>query len=113
MTKSMEDASWITEELISANFDDLRLNKRFDVLARELAANPSLPLNQASSDWAATKAAYRFFRNSKVTPEKILEPHFLNTEFRLQGHRRIIVIQDSSTVDFFAPQKDPRSWFPH
>ena len=102
---SKEDGSWIREELLSGQFGDLRVDKRFAVLAKELADHPSLPLNQASSDWAAAKAAYRFFQNERVTPEKILEPHFLSTEQRLKGKKRIVVVQDSSTIDFTRHRK--------
>ncbi len=91
---------WITEEMASVDFGDLRLNKRFHLLASELASNPSQPINQASTDWAATKAAYRFFDNPKVSPTRILEPHFLSTQLRLAAHNRIVVVQDTSVIDF-------------
>lgn len=94
------DGRWIEEEMVSADFGDLRLNKRFHILASELAARPSEPINQASTDWAATKAAYRFFDNPKVKPEQILEPHFLSTQLRAQNQRRLIVVQDTTLLDF-------------
>ena len=31
--------------------------------------------DQASEDWADTKAAYRFFDNPKATPDRIISPH--------------------------------------
>ncbi len=95
-----DDGSWVHAELSAANFDELRLNKRFQIIARELSEQPSLPINQASSDWAAAKAAYRFFNNPKVDHEKIISPHVLNTAQRTQNHRRIVVVQDSSSIDF-------------
>lgn len=105
MKSSQEDGSWIKEELSQANFSDLRLNNRFHLLAQELASQPSLPINQASTDWAATKAAYRFFENSKVSPEAILQPHYLSTQARLKGHDRIIAVQDTTVLDFSKHQK--------
>lgn len=95
-----EDVSWIEAELLSADFDELRLNKRFKILANQLSKQPSLSINQASSDWAAAKAAYRFFENPKVDYEKIIAPHVLNTSLRAKSHNRIIVVQDSSSLDF-------------
>ena len=100
MKSSTDDGSWITEELSQANFSDVRLNKRFSVLAEQLASQPSLPINQASLDWAASKGAYRFFDNEKVTPEAILKPHLSSTEARLRGHKRIIAVQDTSSLNF-------------
>lgn len=100
MHSSRNDGSWITEELSQADFSDIRLNNRFNTLAEQLAAQPSLPINHASLDWAASKAAYRFFDNDKVTPEAIIDPHLMSTESRLQGHQRIIAVQDTTVLDF-------------
>lgn len=94
------DGRWIEEEMACVDFGDIRLNKRFQILASELADKPSQPINQASSDWAAAKAAYRFFDNPKVSAERILEPHILSTQLRAQGHRRLVVVQDTSFIDY-------------
>ena len=100
MKPSMEDGSWIKDEMISADFGDLRLNKRFSILARELAGKPSLSINEASTDWASAKASYRFFDNPKVTPELVLSPHYLSTELRCEGHETILAIEDTTVLDF-------------
>jgi hypothetical protein len=103
---SGSDGNWIKEEISKgADFGDLRLNKRFTVLASELASRPSLPINHATIDWASAKAAYRFFDNPKVQPSKILEPHFLSTEKRMTNYDRIVVVQDSSAIDFSSRKK--------
>ena len=57
-------------------------------------------INAANADWSSIKGAYRFFDNDKVTPEKILEPHFENTAHRIYGQEFIIVAQDTSFIDF-------------
>lgn len=100
MKPSRDDGSWIRDEMISADFGDLRLNKRFNILARELASKPSLSINNASTDWAASKAAYRFFDNPKVTPELVLSPHYLSTELRCESHATILAIEDTTVLDF-------------
>jgi hypothetical protein len=106
MSKTItEDGSWVRDELLSADFNELRLNKRFQVIAKELSQQPSLPINQASSDWAAAKAAYRFFQNPKVDHEKIIGPHILNTALRMKGHQRVVIVQDSSSIDFSRHRK--------
>ena len=105
MQPSMEDGSWIRDEMISADFGDLRLNKRFSILARELASRPSLSINEASTDWAAAKAAYRFFDNPKVKPDSVLSPHFLSTELRCESHQTIIAVQDTTVLDFSSHHK--------
>jgi hypothetical protein len=100
MGPSTDDGSWIRDEMISADFGDLRLNKRFSILARELASKPSLSINEASTDWASAKAAYRFFDNPKVTHELVLAPHILSTELRCESHETILAVQDTTVLDF-------------
>lgn len=100
MRPSRDDGSWIRDEMISADFGDMRLNKRFSILASELANRPSLSINEASTDWAAAKAAYRFFDNAKVNADLILEPHYLSTELRCEKHETIIAVQDTTVLDF-------------
>jgi Transposase DNA-binding/Transposase DDE domain len=105
VNKFENNGFWIQEEISKADFGDVRLNKRFQTLAAELAARPSCPINQASIDWASAKGAYRFFSNSKVSIEKILEPHFLSTQLRASVHQRVIVAQDTSVIDFTSHPK--------
>lgn len=100
MNSSRTDGLWIKEEMSTADFGDLRLNKRFQVLASELASKPSQPINQASVDWASAKAAYRFFNNPKVKPESIVKPHILSTQQRAKDYQRLVVVQDTSFIDF-------------
>jgi Transposase DNA-binding len=100
MELSKDDGSWVLEELSKTNFSDLRLNKRFQILSEQLAKKPSQTINHASTDWAAAKAAYRFFDNPKVTPEKILEAHYRNTELRIKNHARVVFVQDTTVLDF-------------
>lgn len=99
MSPSRIDGSWIIKEMASVDFGDLRLNKRFHVLASQLASKPSQPINQASVNWAATKAAYRFFDNSKIQAKSIIEPHILSTQLRAKNCHRIVVVQDTSFID--------------
>lgn len=100
MKSSPEDGSWIKDELSRADFSDVRLNKRFQILSQEFANQPSLPINHASTDWAAAKAAYRFFENPKVTPDKILEVHYESTGARMRNYDRLVVVQDTTVLDF-------------
>jgi len=96
----MPTQSWIREELFQADFGDIRLNNRFKLLADDLAEKPSASINHASTDWAAAKAAYRFFQNPKVTEDKILSSHILSTQARAAGYKKVLVLQDTSTINF-------------
>jgi hypothetical protein len=98
-------SSWVEDEFCSAQFGDNRLNKRFFKLASDLAQRPSESIHTASQDWAATKAAYRFFNNSNVEHRKILNPHFESTQQRTSKYKRVIVAEDTSFINFSSHQK--------
>jgi hypothetical protein len=98
--KVLNNSSWAIEELAKVNFGDKRLDKRFLKVATAQALKPQSSINAASADWSCAKGAYRFFDNTKITPEKILEPHFENTAHRIYGQEFIVVAQDTSFIDF-------------
>lgn len=98
--KILNNSSWAIEELAKVNFGDKRLDKRFLKVASAQALKPQSSINAASADWSCAKGAYRFFDNAKITPEKILEPHFENTTHRIYGQEFIVVAQDTSFIDF-------------
>lgn len=91
---------WYKNELSSTQLGDKRLDKRLVQVASALSLKPSAPINQACADWHATKAAYNFFDNEKVSPEKILQPHVENTVGRIGNHKTILAIQDTSTINY-------------
>ena len=71
--------SWSRQEFGDLDLGDTRLNDRLIGIADALAAQPMSPISTACGDWSAVKAAYRFFDNDKVSPEKVLGPHFQQT----------------------------------
>ncbi len=74
----MENSSagaWATHTFGSADFHDRRLTKRFMAIATSFLQHTQSSIPQASNGWAATKAAYRFFANSKVQSETMLAAH--------------------------------------
>lgn len=93
-------SSWIEEELGRAHFNDKRLNNRFIKVAADLADSPSHSIHSASLDWAASKAAYRFFDNSEVDSQKIMLPHYEATRLRCSNYERIIIAQDTTYIDY-------------
>lgn len=98
--KKNNDNSWTAEEFSRVGFQDKRLNKRCQQIASDLEQQPSEPINQACEDWADTKAAYRFFDNPKVTPERIVHPHSQRTVLRMKAHALVLAIQDTTFLNF-------------
>jgi hypothetical protein len=94
------DNQWAAEEFAHVELKDGRLNWRCQELATVLAQQPDTPINQACEDWADTKAAYRFFANKKVTPERILAPHQQRTVSRISQHPLVLAVQDTTFFNY-------------
>jgi Transposase DNA-binding len=93
--------SWLDRELAGCAFVDARLGRRLRQLLERLggALGGSLPL--ACQDWAATKAAYRFFSNDRVSEAQILAGHFRATRDRFAAtDGMILVVQDTTEFTF-------------
>ena len=65
-----------------------------------MAAEPTASVPQACHGWGETIAAYRFFDNEKVQWHAILEPHWLQTQKRMQTHQVVLCLQDTTELDF-------------
>lgn len=92
----------IGDELLGIDLGDQRLNERAVKLLETLSRQPMVSINAACGGLAETTAAYRFFDNEKVTAENILEPHAAATVERMRGHSVVLLIQDTTELDFSA-----------
>lgn len=81
---------------------DARLVQRLIAIVDTFTNNPEESIPQVCDDWAATKATYRFFDNDDVDTQAILAGHRRATLRRVQGHDLILVVQDTTQVDFTA-----------
>lgn len=91
--------AWIANETRTADFGDERLDRRFALLLDRMAGKPSLGIPAACGGWAETQAAYRFFDNERVTPDKVLQPHRDATLERVSAETVVIVAQDTTELD--------------
>jgi hypothetical protein len=108
MSVDMEasDVSWHEEEIASAGLPDKRLARRLACLLDQLSSSPGQPVQAACGDWAATKAAYRFFDNPRVTEHGVLAGHFAATARRVAASEGpILVLQD--TTEFIYSRARP------
>ena len=92
--------AWVTDELRYLDLGDPRRARRLERIVSDLAAHPSASLSQASGDWAATKAAYRFFASNQISPDAIRQAHARRTLDRIQTFSTVLAIQDTSELDF-------------
>lgn len=95
-----QDQSWCDTEFCGAACGDLRLSKRLIQLAKKLGDKPTATIPQSCGSWDATKAAYRFFDNDKVTEEKSQEPHYRAIKVRLQSCPVILAVHDTTQLNF-------------
>lgn len=87
-------------ELDGIDLGDKRLNQRSVRVIEALAANPESSINAACDGWGDTVAAYRLFDNPATEPAKILQPHITATQERIKQHPVVLVIQDTTELDF-------------
>lgn len=93
--------SWTDQELEGSKFADARLGKRFSMLMEKLSKGFGQTLPLACGDWAATKAAYRFLDNDRVSEQEILAGHFQATQTRFAAtDGPILVLHDTTEFSF-------------
>lgn len=91
---------WAYKEFGTISLGDKRLNRRAQKILSDLSSQPENSIPTACSGWAETKAAYRFFENSRVTSDAILSPHREATLTRIKQHSRVFVIQDTTELNY-------------
>ena len=74
---------WVEHELAGCEFPDQRLKLRLGKVLSKVGQKIGETLPTACQDWAATKAAYRFFSNPRVNESIILTGHFAATKARM------------------------------
>lgn len=99
------DGGWTGSEFEKIELGDTRLERRLRSVAEDLSQQPEYPINLASGDAAATKAAYRLFANEKVTADKILACHRKRTLARMHDEPIVLAIQDTSYFNFTSHKK--------
>lgn len=94
-----------SELLETAQFGDQRLTNRFVSIVDCLAQKPNMSIPAAMHGRAEMEAAYRFFDNSKVTPEAIMEPHLKATQERILQSEVALLVQDTTQIDLTRPEQ--------
>jgi len=92
---------WVEREIEGCEFPDQRLKTRFGKLLGQLGEKIGAALPAACQDWAATKAAYRFFDNPRVDESIILAGHFAATKARMAAAKGpILILHDTTEFSF-------------
>lgn len=93
--------AWVERELDGGLLPDRRLKSRLGKLLGDFGRRVGGTVPAACQDWAATKAAYRFFDNPRVTPDAILGGHFAATAARFAATPgTILILHDTTEFSF-------------
>ncbi len=95
----------VKDEVQGASFGDQRLTKRLGKIIEELDAKPNMRVPAATHGRAEMEAAYRFFDNGIVSPEKILQPHIEATQERISQSEVVLLVQDTTDLDLTRPKQ--------
>lgn len=98
-------SSALLSEVDGSNLGDVRLDRRLGKLVETLGKYPSHSIPAATNKRADMEAAYRFFGNSKVTPESILQPHTRATLDRVRQSKMVLLVQDTTELDLTRPSE--------
>jgi hypothetical protein len=92
---------WVERELDGCAFPDRRLKARLGKLLGDLGRRIGGTVPAACQDWAATKAAYRFFSNPRIDEGVILAGHFAATAARFAAAAgTVLVLHDTTEFSF-------------
>ncbi len=91
---------WAEQEFGGADLGDWRLNRRLIRIAACFLRQPTASIPKACGPWSATKAAYRFFSNPGLKSHDVIASHQQQTQSRIVGHARVLVIQDTTGLNY-------------
>jgi hypothetical protein len=98
---------WVEHELAGCEFPDQRLKLRLGKVLSKVCQKIGETLPAACQDWAATKAAYRFFSNPRVNESIILTGHFAATKARMAAAKGpILILHDTTEFSFKRDKPD-------
>ena len=93
-------SAWANNEFGHAQLGDERRTQRLTMIATAFAQQPTACIPQAMPDWAAAKAAYRFFATQDLPASAIRQAHHQATLQRVQDHPVILAVQDTTTLNY-------------
>ena len=95
-----EAEQWAEKQWAQAGLGDARLRRRAVAVGGKMARLAGASLPRQMADWAELKATYRLLDNDKVTYEALSKPHWEATRQRAAEERVVLLVQDTSELDF-------------
>ena len=91
---------WAEQTFGEVQLGDQRREERVVTMATAMAADPAASLPQQMGSEGEVHAAYRFFQSPHVDYEALIEPHVQQTRAAMSQRRRVLLIQDTTEVDY-------------
>jgi Transposase DNA-binding/Transposase Tn5 dimerisation domain len=91
---------WASQVATAAELPDRRLETRLTTILVNTLESPSASIPEAAGDWGQTQATYRFFANPRVTAAALRWGFALDTSRRCLDHNVVLVVQDSTSLNF-------------
>lgn len=98
-------AAWAEQQFGSAALGDPRRTRRIVAMAGDMVRNPRASLSEQLPDWASLKAAYRVLDAQEVSRAALLAPHWEQTRRAAHEEAVVLLVQDTTEVDFTAHPK--------
>ncbi|MCJ8270966.1 MAG: hypothetical protein MJK04_16380, partial [Psychrosphaera sp.] len=95
-----DTGKWVQDTFGNAQLNDKRLTRRLIKVTTDIAENPGLSLVKASGDAASIEGAYRFVRNSLVSPWAIAKSGFETTVRECAKRRLVLALEDTTGLNF-------------
>ena len=99
------------EEFVDINFTDQRLKSRFFKIIDAFAASPGKSTWAATGSRSSAKAAYRFFSNSEISKDELLDSISRATveKIKCADAEWILAVQDLPLLDLETGKRS-REW---
>jgi hypothetical protein len=98
-TSFVSTKEWAQTTFARSRLPDRRLSARLITYASRQASHPTASTSRVcQADIAEREGAYRMLENERISHQGILEGPFRATQDRCQGVKRILAIQDSTSI---------------
>ena len=97
-------AAWATAMSEQLAVTDPRLPQRWATIITQAVGAPDRSWPTAAKDWAHTLGVYRFAKNPRLTPEKLVAAYRADTLPRLGEHPVVLLPQDTTELDYTGRQ---------
>jgi hypothetical protein len=99
-SKLLSAQQWAEQTFGEVELGHRRRAQRVVRLAAAMATNPAASLPQQMGSEGQAHAAYRFLQTPQISYEQLIEPHVRQTRAAMSQQRRVLLIQDTTEVDY-------------